>query len=149
MPIDALGVYLGQTLFSQVMQLLSWMAFSRVEACYGADRRVGSLNCAQQFRTMALAQRTKRRNLRLLASALGAVPTDLYHAGFTSRIHVSTLAGASRNRFWRIHAALAQRLINRARALCAGEHFGLELDEAVHPLDSSTVDLCRSVFRWA
>ena len=85
----------------------------------------------------------------LLGCLLGAVPTDLYHAGFTARIHVSTLARANRGRSWRIHADLAQRLIARARTLYAGEDLGLELDETVYALDSSTVDLCLSVFPWA
>ena len=122
---------------------------THIVARYDGDRRVRSLNCAQQFRAMADAQLTKRRCLRSLAACLGAVPTDLYHAGFTSRIHVSTLARANRSRSWRIHGDLAQRLIARARALYASEDLGLELDETVYALDSSTVDLCLSVFSWA
>ena len=81
------------------------------------------------------------RSLRSLAACLGADPTELYDAGFTSRIHVSTLARANRSRSWRIHADLAQRLIAPARALYAGGNLGLELDETVYALDSSTVDL--------
>ena len=118
-------------------------------ASYDGDRRVRSLNCAQQFRTMAFAQLTRRKSLRALTACLGAVPAKPYHAGFTAPIHVSTLARANERRSWQMHAHLAQRLIARARALYADEDLGLELDATVYALDSSTVDLCLAVFPWA
>lgn len=142
-------MYRGQTLFSQVMQHVPWMAFSRIVARYDGDRRVRRLNCAQQFRAMAFAQLTGRRSLRALAACLGAVPAKLYHAGFTTPIRVATLARANQRRPWQIPADLAQRLIARARTLHADEDLGLELDDTVYALDSSTVDLCLSVFPWA
>lgn len=142
-------MYRGQTLFAQVMHYLPWKAFSRIVARYDGDRRVRNLNCAQQFRAMAFAQLTGRKSLRALTACLGAVPTKLYHAGFTAPIHVSTLARANERRAWQMHADLAQRLIARARALYADEDLGVELDATVYALDSSTVDLCLSVFPWA
>lgn len=147
--LHPLGMYRGQTLFAQVMQYLPWKAFSRIVARSGGDRRVRNLNCAQQFRAMAFAQLTGRKSLRALTAFLGAVPTKLYHTGFTAPIHVSTLARANERRAWQMHADLAQRLIARARALYADEDLGLELDATVYALDSSTVDLCLSVFPWA
>ena len=125
-------MYRGQTLFSQVMQFMPWMAFSRIVARYHGNLRVRRLPCSQQFRAMAFGQLTKRKSLRSLTASLGAVPTDLYHAGFTSRVHFSTLARANRSRSWRIYADLAQRLIARARALYADEDLGLDLNETVY-----------------
>ena len=144
--MHAFEMYRGQTLFSQVMQFMPWMAFSRIVARYHGNLRVRRLPCSQQFRAMAFGQLTKRKSLRSLTASLGAVPTDLYHAGFTSRVHFSTLARANRSRSWRIYADLAQRLIARARALYADEDLGLDLNETVYALDSSTVALCLSVF---
>ncbi len=142
-------MYRGQTLFSQVMQFLPWKTFSRIVDRYDGDRRVHSLSCTQQFRAMAFAQLTGRRGLRDVTACLGAVPAKLYHAGFDSPVHISTLARANERRDWRIHADLAQRLIVRARTLYVGEDLGLELDSTVYALDSSTVDLCLAVFPWA
>ena len=142
-------MYRGQTLFSQVMQYLPWKTFSRIVARYDGDRRVRSLNCAQQFRAMAFAQLPGRKSLRVLTACLGAVPTKLYHAGFSAPVRVSTLARANERRPWRMHADLAHRLIARARALYADEDLGFEMDTTVYALDSSTVDLCLSVFPWA
>ncbi len=131
------------------MGFVPWMAFSRIVARYGGDRGVRSLNCAQQLRAMAFAQLTRRRNLRDLAACLDAVPAKLYLAGFTAPIGFSTLARANERRSWHIYEDLAQRLIARARPLYAGEDLGLDLDDTVYALDSSTVDLCLSVFPWA
>ena len=142
-------MFRGQTLFSQVMQFLPWKAFSRIVTRYDGDRNVRSLNCAQQFRAMAFAQVTGRKSLRALAACVGAVPSKLYHAGFTAPVRVSTLARANERRCWRMYADLAQRLISRARVLYSGEDLGLDLDATVYALDSSTVNLCLSVFPWA
>ena len=137
------------TVFSQFMQFVPWRAFSRIVARYKGDRGVRKLNCAQQFRAMACAQMTRRRSLRDLVACLDAVPGKLYHAGFTSPISFSALARANERRSWHIYQDLAQRLIARARPLYADEDLGLHLDDTVYALDSSTVDLCLSVFGWA
>ena len=142
-------MYRGQTVFSQLMQFVPWRAFSRIVARYSGDRGVRNLNCAQQFRAMAFAQLTRRRSLRDLVACLDAVPAKLYHAGFTSPISFSTLARANERRPWYIYKDLAQHLIARARPLYANEDLGLNLDDTVYALDSSTVDLCLSVFGWA
>ncbi len=139
-------MYRGQTVFAQLMGFGPWMAFSRIVAHYGGDRGVRSLNCAQQLRAMAFAQLTRRRSLRDLVACLDAVPAKLYRAGFTAPIGFSTLARANEQRSWRIYEELAQRLIAQARPLYADEDLGLDLDDTVYALDSSTVDLCLSVF---
>ena len=94
-------MYRGQTVFSQIMQFVPWMAFSRIVGRYGGDRgvrNVRNLNCAQQFRAMAFAQLTRRKSLRDLVACLDAVPANLYHAGFSSPISCSTLARANERR---------------------------------------------------
>ena len=142
-------MYRGQTVFAQLMQFVPWMAFSRMVARHNGDRGVRHLNCAQQFRAMAFAQLTHRRSLRDLVACLDAVPAKRYHAGFTAPISFSTLARANERRPWRIYQELAQHLIDRARPLYADEDLGLNLDDTVYALDSSTVDLCLAVFGWA
>ena len=142
-------MYRGQTVFSQLMQFVPWMALARIVARHKGDLGLRSLNCAQQFRAMAFAQLTRRRSLRDLAACLDAVPSKLYHAGFTTPVSFSALARANERRSWHIYEDLAQRLIARARPLYAEEDLGLNLDDTVYALDSSTVDLCLSVFGWA
>ncbi len=142
-------MYRGQTVFSQLMQFVPWMAFSRIVARYRGDRGVRQLNCAQQFRAMAFAQLTHRRSLRDLLACLEAVPAKLYHAGFTAPISFWTYARANERRSWHTYLELAQRLIARARPLYADEDLGLNLDDTVYALDSSTVDACLALFGWA
>ena len=137
------------TVFYQLMQYVPWVPFSRFVARHGGDRRVRSLNCAQQLRAMAFAQVTRRKSLRDLVACLDALHTKLYRSGFTTPIGVSTLARANERRSWQIYRDLAQNLIARARPLYADEDLGLNLDDTVYALDSSTVDLCLSVFGWA
>ena len=131
------------------MQFVPWMAFSRIVARYRGDRGVRKLNCAQQFRALAFAQLTHRKSLRDLVACLDAVPAKRYHSGFTSPISLSALARANQRRSWHICEDLALRLIAQARPLYADEDLGLNLEETVYALDSSTVDLCLSVFGWA
>jgi hypothetical protein len=139
----------GKVLFAQLMDFLPWTSFARSVARYGGDRRVRSLSCAEQFRAMAFAQLTYRESLRDIEACLGAQPSKLYHLGFRSPVRRSTLAEANENRDWRIHAEVAQRLIAQARQLYAGDGFGVELNSAVYALDSTTIDLCMSLFPWA
>jgi hypothetical protein len=98
---------------------------------------------------MAFAQLTYRESLRDIEACLGAQPNRLYHLGFRSPVRRSTLAEANENRDWRIHAEVAQRLMVQARRLYARDGFGVELDSAVYALDSTTIDLCMSLFPWA
>jgi len=131
------------------MDFLPWSSFARSVARYGGDRRVRSFTCAEQFRAMAFAQLTFRESLRDIEACLGAQPNKLYHLGFRSPVRRSTLAEANESRDWRIHAELAQRLIAQARSLYAHETLGVELNSAAYALDSTTIDLCMSLFPWA
>ena len=140
---------LGKTLFAQLMDFLPWKTFHRiVDRCDG-DRYVKSMTCADQFRGMAFAQLTYRESLRDIEVCLSAQTAKLYHMGFRHEIKRSTLADAAETRAWRIHAEFAQCLIVQARKLYLGESFGIELENTTYALDSTTIDLCLSLFAWA
>ena len=140
---------LGKTLFAQLMDFLPWTTFSRYVQRYDGDRRVRTLTCAEQFRIMAFAQLTYRESLRDIEVCLSAQAGKLYHMGLRDSPRRSTLADANELRDWRIYADFAQRLIDQARKLYAQEDLGLELTNTVYALDSTTIDLCLSVFPWA
>ena len=142
-------MYSGQTLFAQLMDFLPWTTFARIVKRYEGDRYVKSLCCAEHFRVMAFAQLTFRESLRDIEACLSAQAAKLYHMGFREAIRRSTLAEANEARDWRIYADFAQVLIRQARKLYASEAFGVELSETVYALDSTTIDLCMSVFPWA
>jgi transposase len=142
-------MYTGKTMFAQLMDFLPWTSFCRLVERYGGDCRVRALSCADQYRAMALAQLTYRESLRDIETCLSAQASKLYHMGFRGRVRRSTLADANERRDWRIYADLAQRLITQARKLYADEDLGLELSNTVYALDSTTIDLCLSVFPWA
>ena len=142
-------MYVGKTLFAQVMDFLPWKNFHRIVTRYGGDHRVRTLTCAEQLRSMAFAQLTYRESLRDIEACLSAQAAKLYHMGFRQPVSRSTLADANESRDWRIYAEFAQRLIAQARALYAGEALGMELSETVYALDATTIDLCLSVFPWA
>ncbi len=139
----------GKTLFAQLMDFLPWSTFNRYVARYGGDKGVRTLTCAEQFRVMAFAQLTYRESLRDIEVSLSAQASKLYHMGFREPVRRSTLADANELRDWRIYADFAARLIIQARALYASEDLGLELSNTVYALDSTTIDLCLSVFPWA
>lgn len=139
----------GKTLFVQLMDFLPWKTFSRIVARYDGDSRVRALSCGEQYRAMAFGQLTYRESLRDIETWLSVHASKLYHMGFTSPVRRSTLSDANEARDWRIHAELAQRLIAQARKLYAGEDLGLDLTNTVYALDSTTIDLCLSVFPWA
>ena len=140
---------LGKTLFAQLMDFLPWKTFHRiVDRCDG-DHYVKSMTCADQFRVMAFAQLTYRESLRDIEVCLSAQAAKLYHMGFRQEIKRSTLADANESRDWRIHAEFAQCLIVQARKLYAGDSFGIELENTAYALDSTTIDLCLSLFPWA
>ena len=139
----------GKTLFAQLMDFLPWTTFTRYVERYGGDHGVRTLPCAEHFRVMAFAQLTYRESLRDIEACLCAQAGKLYHMGLRAPIRRTTLADANESRDWRIYADFAQRLIAQARTLYAEEDLGMELSNTVYALDSTTIDLCLSVFLWA
>ena len=139
----------GKTIFSQIIDFLPYKRFRQCVKRYNGNYRVRSFTCYDQFLCMAFAQLTYRESLRDIECCLRAIHEKLYHMGITGKVSRSTLADANEKRNWRIYSDFAQILIHEARKLYAGEDFGLELDETVYALDSSTIDLCLSVFPWA
>ena len=142
-------MYAGKTLFAQIMEFVPWTSFERIVQRYCGNAGARSLSCAEQFRAMAFAQLTWRESLRDIEVSLSANTTKLYAMGFRSAVKRSTLADANESRDWRIWSDLAAVLIRRARKLYASDSLGVELDSTVYALDSSTVDLCLSLFDWA
>ena len=142
-------MYVGKTLFAQVMEFVPWTSFSRIVLRHRGDAGMRTLSCAEQFRAMAFAQLTWRESLRDIEVSLSANSTKLYAMGFRSPVKRSTLADANESRDWRIWSDLAAVLIRRARKLYASDSLGVELGNTVYALDSSTVDLCLSLFDWA
>jgi hypothetical protein len=142
-------MYTGKTLFAQIMDFLPWSTFHRIVARYGGDYRIRTFRCTEQFRVLAFAQLTYRESLRDIEACLSAQASKLYHMGISKTISRSTLADANESRDWRIYADFAQRLIVQARKLYAGENLGLDLSNTVYALDSTTIDLCLSMFPWA
>jgi transposase len=139
----------GKTLFAQLMDFLPWSTFTRLVVRYDGDRAVRTLSCAEQFRALAFAQLTYRESLRDIEASLSAQSAKLYHMGFREPVRRSTLADANEARDWRIYAEFAQRLITQARRLYVGESLAVDLTNSVYALDSTTIDLCMSVFPWA
>jgi hypothetical protein len=139
----------GKTLFAQVLEFVPWKTFGRIVDRHKGDAGVRTLTCAELFRVMAFAQLTWRESLRDIEACLAANQTKLFHMGMKAPPARSTLADALERRDWRIYHALAQRLIARAKALYAQDPSVLELDASVYALDSTTIDLCLSLFDWA
>lgn len=139
----------GKTMFAQVMEFLPWKKFERIVQRYGGDKHVRSLSCSEQFRILAFAQLTYRESLRDIEVCLDVQSAKLYHMGLGQPVSKSTLADANENRNWRIYADFAQYLILKARKLYSEEPFGVDLKNSVYALDSTTIDLCLSVFPWA
>lgn len=139
----------GKTVFSQIMEFLPLKAFHRCVHKYRGEHKVKSFSCLDQFYCMAFAQLTFRDSLRDIEACLRSQRKLLYHMGFHSTVARNTLANANEKRDWRIYAEFAQILIHQARKLYRNEKFGLELEEMVYALDSTTIDLCLSLFPWA
>jgi hypothetical protein len=139
----------GRTVFAQVIQHAPHKAFQRCVERYPGVRRSRSFTCWDQFLCLVFAQLTFRESLRDIEACLGAVPEQLYHMGIRSAVSRSTLADANEKRNWRIYADFAQVLIKEAQRLYAEDSFALELAETVYALDSTTIDLCLSLFPWA
>ena len=142
-------MYLGKTLFAQIMDFLPWKRFQRIVARRKGDHYVKHFSCAEQFRVMAFAQLSYRESLRDIEACLVAQAAKCYHMGLSAPIKRSTLADANETRDWRIFAEFAQCLIDEARALYTDEPFGIDLEGSAYALDSSTIDLCLSMFPWA
>jgi len=134
---------------SQVMDCMSIYEFHKCVERYHGNYKVQSFSCLDQFLSMAFAQLTYRESLRDIEVCLRSMRSKLYHIGIRGNIARSTIANANENRDWRIYADHAQVLINIARMLYRNEDFGVELKESVYALDSTTIDLCLSLFPWA
>jgi len=139
----------GQTVFSQIIDFLPQKKFRQCVNRYDGNYRVRSFKCYNQLLCMAFAQLTYRESLRDIECCLRAMREKLYHMGIRGKVSRSTLADANEVRDWRIYSDFAQILIHEARHLYAEDDFGLELNDTVYALDSSTIDLCLSLFPWA
>jgi hypothetical protein len=139
----------GQTVFSQIMDFIPMYEFRKCVQRYHGNYKVQSFSCWDQFLCIAFAQLTYRESLRDIESCLTSMQSKLYHMGFRGSISRSTLAYANETRDWRIYADFAQMLIHIARGLYKDDEFGVELENTVYALDSTTIDLCLSLFPWA
>jgi transposase len=142
-------MFAGATIFAQVMDLLPWRSFQTCVTRYQGDYKVQTFKCAEHFRIMAFAQLTYRESLRDIETCLRVMGSRLYHMGIKSTVSRNNLSHANENRDWRIYADFAQILIDRAKTLYAKEQLALDLDSTVYALDSTTIDLCMSLFPWA
>ena len=140
---------IGRTVFTQIMDFIPLFQFRQCVARYNGNYKVITFTCLDQFLCMAFAQLTYRESLRDIEACLRVAKPKLYHMGIRSNVSRNTLAHANENHDWRIYADFAQVLIKIARELYANEDFGLELKQAVYAFDSTTIDLCLSVFPWA
>jgi IS4 transposase len=139
----------GQSIFSQLMNFLPSYEFHKCVRRYQGHYKIKRFSCWDQFLTMAFAQLTYRESLRDIQACLRAAGSKLYHLGIRSQVSRNTLANANQVRDWRIYADFAQVLIGQARRLYANEEFGVELEQTAYALDSTTIDLCLSLFPWA
>jgi hypothetical protein len=140
---------IGRTVFSQIIEQLPHKDFQKCVDRYNGNRYVKDFSCWDQFLCMAFAQLTYRESLRDIESCLRSVGSKLYHMGFRSTVSRSTLADANDSRDWRIYADFAQLLIGLARPLYASDSISANIDETLYALDSTTIDLCLSLFPWA
>ena len=139
----------GKTIFSQLMEFLPIHEFRKCVAQYNGNYKVKSFTCWDQFLCMAFAQLTYRESLRDIQACLRGTRYKLYHMGIRGNVSRNTLANANKIRDWRIYSDFAQVLIRKARRLYANESFGVELDQTAYAMDSTTIDLCLSLFPWA
>src|SRR5213593_698914 len=139
----------GRTVFSQLLSFLPDREFRRCVARYGGDARPRGFSCWDQYLSMAFAQLTYRDGLRDIEACLRSLGGKLYHMGFHGRVARSTLADANDSHDWRIYADFAQVLIRLARPLYASDPIGVDLEQSLYALDSTTIDLCLSLFPWA
>lgn len=142
-------MHAGKLVFAQVMEFAPWHTFRRLVTKYRGDFNARTFRCLDQFLCMAFAQLTYRESLRDIEGCLGAQPTKRYHLGIRGNVTRSNLADANERRDWRIYCEFAQSLIRIARRLYANEPLAVDLDNTVYALDSTTIDLCLSLFPWA
>jgi Domain of unknown function (DUF4372)/Transposase DDE domain len=140
---------LGRTVFSQLVGFLPDREFRRCVERYQGDSRLRGFSCWDQYLAMAFAQLTYRESLRDIEACLGSIQGKLYHMGFRGKVARSTLADANESHDWRIFADFAQVLIGIARPLHAHDPMGVDLEQTLYALDSTTIDLCLSLFPWA
>ena len=140
---------IGKTVFSQLMDFAPAYQFRRCVARYHGEYKVQAFSCWNQYLCMAFAQLTYRESLRDIVTCLGSLGPKLYHAGIRGPLRRSTLADANESRDWRIYADFAAVLIGRARALYHDDGFALDLVQPAYAFDSTTVDLCLTLFPWA
>jgi len=139
----------GRTVFAQLFDFLPKHEFNKCIHRYRGHRRLRKFSCLDQLLAMAFAQLTYRDSLRDIETCLRAMSPNLYHAGFRSKVSRSTLADANERRDWRIYGDFAHLLIAHARKLYAGDAFAVDLDQPAYAFDSTTIDLCLSLFPWA
>ena len=142
-------MHTGHTVFSQLTDFLPRKQFDKCVHRYQGNHRAKTFSCFDQYLCMAFAQITYRQSLRDIESCLRAMQSKLYHCGICGNVSRNTLANANEHRDWRIYADFAQILINKARTLYANEDFGIQLNREVYALDSTTIDLCLTLFPWA
>ncbi len=140
---------IGKTIFAQLMDFLPVYEFQKCVQRYNGHYKVKHFSCWNQFLCMAFAQLTYRESLRDIEACLRSTQRKLYHMGFRGNVSRNTLAHANQVRDWRIYADFAQILIGQARRLYANDSFGVELNQTAYALDSTTIDLCLSLFPWA
>jgi Domain of unknown function (DUF4372)/Transposase DDE domain len=139
----------GRSVFAQLIDFLPRYDFQQCVQRYRGNYKIKTFSCWDQFLCMAFAQLTYRESLRDIEACLRSAQHKLYHMGFRGKVSRNTLAHANEIRDWRIYADFAQLLIARARHLYANDSFGVELKQMVYALDSTTIDLCLSLFPWA
>jgi hypothetical protein len=139
----------GQYVFAQLMRLLPWHTFRRLVRKYEGDRYAKRFSCSDQFLCLAFAQLSGRESLREIETCLRAHREKAFHLGFRSVVARSTLSDANESRDWRIYAEFAQALIAKVQPLYANEPLGEALLQSVYALDSTTIELCLSLFPWA
>jgi hypothetical protein len=139
----------GRTVFSQLIDFLPKRDFDKCVRRYGGNYRTRTFSCFDQYLCMAFAQITYRQSLRDIETCLRAMQPKLYHCGIRGNISRTTLAKANERRDWRIYAEFAHVLIEKAQELYTNEDFGTQLKRAAYALDSTTIDLCLSLFPWA
>ena len=139
----------GKTIFSQLMNLVPTYEFRQCVERYRGNYKIKNFSCLDQFLCMSFAQLTYRESLRDIQACLRGAQHKLYHMGIRGKVSRNTLAHANQVRDWRIYAEFAQLLIHKARKLYVNESFGIDLEQTVYALDSTTIDLCLSLFPWA
>jgi hypothetical protein len=142
-------MYQGKFVFAQIMDSVPWKRFQTCVDRYRGDYNVQTFKCSDYFRVMAFAQLTYRESLRDIVACLNAVPEKMYHMGIRSGLSLNNLSNAGKQRNWKIFADFAQILIERARVLYGQDALPIEMNATVYALDSTTIDLCLSLFPWA